>query len=76
MNWLDLGIAGASCVLNCSWWISPLWLLAYTLWRCPLTWPGFSMEALCGLWEFVKLSVASGVMLWFDLSFSLSLDDS
>ncbi|KAJ8628677.1 hypothetical protein MRB53_022000 [Persea americana] len=63
VNWLDLGIAGASCVLNCSWWISPLWLLAYTLWRCPLTWPGFSMEALCGLWEFVKLSVASGVML-------------
>ncbi|KAK0604023.1 hypothetical protein LWI29_011270 [Acer saccharum] len=30
---------------------------------CPLTWTGFSMEAFSGLWEFVKLSAASGVML-------------
>ncbi|KAK9270483.1 hypothetical protein L1049_026063 [Liquidambar formosana] len=30
---------------------------------CPLSWTGFSMEAFSGLWEFVRLSAASGVML-------------
>ncbi|KAK3042933.1 hypothetical protein RJ639_001009, partial [Escallonia herrerae] len=30
---------------------------------CPLTWAGFSIEAFSGLWEFTKLSAASGVML-------------
>jgi len=30
---------------------------------CPLTLSGFSMEAFFGLWEFLKLSAAFGVML-------------
>ncbi|KAJ6730303.1 PROTEIN DETOXIFICATION [Salix viminalis] len=30
---------------------------------CPSTWTGFSAQAFSGLWEFVKLSAASGVML-------------
>jgi hypothetical protein len=32
---------------------------------CPLTWNGFSIEAFSGLWEFTKLSAASGVMIWY-----------
>ncbi|XP_058096964.1 protein DETOXIFICATION 27-like [Magnolia sinica] len=61
---LDLGIVGATWVLNLSWWLSPLGLIAYTVWGgCPLTWTGFSMEAFSGLWELLKLSVASGIML-------------
>ncbi|KAL5982329.1 hypothetical protein ACLOJK_016400 [Asimina triloba] len=60
----QLGIGGATCVLNLTWCLSPLGMLAYTFWGgCPLTWTGFSMEAFAGLWEFFKLSVASGVML-------------
>ncbi|KAK6149761.1 hypothetical protein DH2020_017286 [Rehmannia glutinosa] len=31
--------------------------------KCKDTWTGFKWEALTGLWEFVKLSIASAVML-------------
>lgn len=39
-------------------------MYAYTAYGgCPLTWSGFSTQAFSGLWEFLKLSFASGVML-------------
>ncbi|KAL6960053.1 Protein DETOXIFICATION 27, partial [Sarracenia purpurea var. burkii] len=39
-------------------------MFGYTVWGgCPDTWSGFSVEAFSGLWEFIKLSTASGVML-------------
>ncbi|PON55424.1 Multi antimicrobial extrusion protein [Trema orientale] len=61
---LDFGVVGAAVALDISWWFTVLGLFVYSLcgW-CPLTWSGFSMQAFYGLWEFVKLSVASGVML-------------
>lgn len=31
--------------------------------RCKLTWTGFSLQAFSGLGEFLKLSIASAVML-------------
>nr|XP_023901325.1 protein DETOXIFICATION 27-like [Quercus suber] len=62
---LKLGVVGTAATLNFSWWVLVFGLLAYTICGgCPLTWTGFSIEAFSGLWEFVKLSVASGVMLW------------
>ncbi|KAK0576988.1 hypothetical protein LWI29_026281 [Acer saccharum] len=61
---LDYGIVGASIAFDISWWFSVLGLFVYsTCGGCPLTWSGFSMHAFSGLWEFVKLSAASGVML-------------
>nr|XP_015890678.1 protein DETOXIFICATION 27-like isoform X1 [Ziziphus jujuba var. spinosa] len=69
LNWffmyrIQTGLFGIIIILNISWWISVIGLLVYTLFGgCPLTWSGFSIEAFSGLWEFVKLSVASGVML-------------
>ncbi|XP_030542728.1 protein DETOXIFICATION 27-like [Rhodamnia argentea] len=58
------GIVGLSVVLDISWWILVLGLFGYTACGgCPLTWSGFSTEAFSGLWEFLKLSAASGVML-------------
>ena len=71
---LKLGVVGTAATLNFSWWVLVFGLLAYTICGgCPLTWTGFSIEAFSGLWEFVKLSVASGVMLWYPSFFSLSL---
>ena len=72
---LKLGVVGTAATLNFSWWVLVFGLLAYTICGgCPLTWTGFSIEAFSGLWEFVKLSVASGVMLWYhSLSLSLSV---
>ncbi|KAK2978858.1 hypothetical protein RJ640_010428 [Escallonia rubra] len=69
MSWLfvfglKLGVVGTVVTLNISWWILVLGLFAYTVCGgCPLTWAGFSIEAFSGLWEFTKLSAASGVML-------------
>ncbi|KAB2023703.1 hypothetical protein ES319_D06G037200v1 [Gossypium barbadense] len=64
VNVLDWGVIGASLALDISWWVGALGLYSYTvLGGCPLSWTGYSMEAFNGLWEFLKLSAASGVML-------------
>ncbi|KAK8586664.1 hypothetical protein V6N13_085691 [Hibiscus sabdariffa] len=61
---LQLGVVGTAVTLNFSWWVLVFGMFAYTVCGgCPLTWTGFSMEAFSGLWEFIKLSAASGVML-------------
>lgn len=62
----DFGIVGASIALDISWWVLVFGMFGYTTrGGCPLTWTGFSTQAFSGLWEFVKLSAASGVMLWY-----------
>ncbi|RZC57087.1 hypothetical protein C5167_004384 [Papaver somniferum] len=69
VNWLFIyklgfGIIGAAVTMNISWWIIVLVLCWYVVCGgCPETWTGFSTEAFSGLWEFFKLSAASGVML-------------
>ncbi|KMT08611.1 hypothetical protein BVRB_6g138880 [Beta vulgaris subsp. vulgaris] len=61
---LKCGIIGVAVTQNFGWWVVVFGLYGYTAFGgCPLTWTGFSMEAFSGLWEFVKLSTASGVML-------------
>lgn len=81
VSWLfvynfQLGVVGIAITLNFSWWVLVIGLMGYTVCGgCPLTWTGFSIEAFSGLWEFVKLSAASGVMLWslscsYDLTFT------
>lgn len=63
---LEYGVVGAAATINFSWWVLTLGLFGYTVWGgCPHTWGGFSLEAFSGLWEFVRLSTASGVMLWY-----------
>ncbi|KAL6849943.1 hypothetical protein ACP4OV_020570 [Aristida adscensionis] len=69
VTWLSVsrfqfGLAGVALTLSVSWWVTTLMLLTYvTCGGCPETWHGFSVEAFTGIWEFVKLSSASGVML-------------
>ncbi|KAK3042934.1 hypothetical protein RJ639_001010 [Escallonia herrerae] len=61
---LQLGVIGTALSLNFSWWLIVFGLFLYCVCGgCPLSWTGFSIEAFSGLWEFVKLSAASGVML-------------
>ncbi|KAG8373416.1 hypothetical protein BUALT_Bualt11G0022000 [Buddleja alternifolia] len=61
---LRLGLIGTAVTLNFSWWVVVVGLFLYTVCGgCPLTWTGFSGEAFSGLWEFLKLSASSGVML-------------
>ncbi|KAH0455519.1 hypothetical protein IEQ34_015551 [Dendrobium chrysotoxum] len=69
MTWLFVyryrfGLFGTAMVLNFSWWVGAGLLMAFVLYGgCRETWKGFSMLAFDGLWEFLKLSAASGVML-------------
>ncbi|MED6152653.1 Protein DETOXIFICATION 27 [Stylosanthes scabra] len=61
---LKVGVVGTTSTINFSWWVLTLGLFGYTvLGGCPQTWTGFSLEAFVGLWEFVKLSASSGLML-------------
>jgi multidrug resistance protein, MATE family len=68
---LRFGLAGIALTLNFSWWATGAMLFAYVACGgCPDTWHGFSLEAFAGMWEFVKLSSASGVMLWYARTFA------
>ncbi|CAK9320563.1 unnamed protein product [Citrullus colocynthis] len=61
---LKMGVIGIAVTCNISWWVMPIVQMGYTVCGgCPLTWTGFSVDAFSGVWEFVKLSAASGVML-------------
>ncbi|KAA8515497.1 hypothetical protein F0562_018892 [Nyssa sinensis] len=62
---IGLGLIGASLVLSLSWWIIVAAQFAYILMsdKCKDTWTGFRLEAFSGLWEFVRLSAASAIML-------------
>ncbi|KAG2666157.1 hypothetical protein I3760_15G042700 [Carya illinoinensis] len=60
----DFGLVGAAVSLDISWWVMVFGLYGYVVCGgCPLTLSGFSVEAFSGLWAFLKLSAASGVML-------------
>ncbi|KAL8514034.1 hypothetical protein ACS0TY_013230 [Phlomoides rotata] len=61
---LRVGIVGIALTLDFSWWMSVLGMFVYSVcgW-CPNSWTGFSRQAFTGLWDFFKLSLASGVML-------------
>ncbi|XP_065878143.1 protein DETOXIFICATION 40-like isoform X2 [Euphorbia lathyris] len=62
---MGLGLFGVSLVLSLSWWVIVTGQFVYILRssRCKETWRGFDLQAFSGIWEFVKLSVASAVML-------------
>ncbi|CAH9110590.1 unnamed protein product [Cuscuta europaea] len=59
-----LGVVPIAMTLNFSWFVILCGMFGYAICGgCPLTWPGFSVQAFSGLWDFFKLSVSSGVML-------------
>ncbi|KAL7154791.1 hypothetical protein ABFS83_03G026600 [Erythranthe nasuta] len=61
---LRVGIVGIALTLDFSWWMSVLGMFVYSVCGgCRDSWTGFSREAFVGLWDFFKLSLASGVML-------------
>ncbi|XP_047322468.1 protein DETOXIFICATION 30-like [Impatiens glandulifera] len=61
---LDMGLPGAAVVLNGSWWFIVAAQIVYILsGTCGDAWSGFSWKAFQNLWGFLKLSLASAVML-------------
>lgn len=69
LSWLfiirfDMGVIGAAMTLNISGWVPPIAQFIYIVCGgCPQTWAGMSIHAWDDLWPYVKLSVASGVMM-------------
>lgn len=66
MSVLECGILGAALSLSLSWWVLVISTGLYILLSpsCRQTWTGFSMKAFTGLWPYLKLTVASAIMLW------------
>ncbi|KAL2483411.1 MATE efflux family protein [Forsythia ovata] len=72
LNVLGWGLLGAALVLSFSWWIIVVAQFVYIVKteRCKTTWMGFSWMAFSGLWDFLKLSTASAVMLCLETWYS------
>lgn len=63
---LGWGLVGAAVVLNASWWFIDLAQMFYIFsGTCGRAWNGFSWKAFHNLWAFIRLSLASAVMLWY-----------
>lgn len=62
---LGWGLLGAALMLSFSWWIIVIAQFVYILVsdRCKYTWTGLSWQAFSGLWDFLKLSIASAIMI-------------
>lgn len=70
LNWivvtkLKYGIVGAAVAGDISLWLTVLANVVYVTSGCfPAAWTGFSWKAFKSLASFVKLSLASAIMLW------------
>ncbi|KAI8549740.1 hypothetical protein RHMOL_Rhmol06G0048800 [Rhododendron molle] len=61
---LGWGLTGAAIVLNTSWWLIVIVQLLYIfVTKSDGAWSGFTWLAFADLWGFVKLSLASAIML-------------
>ncbi|KAB2609822.1 protein TRANSPARENT TESTA 12-like [Pyrus ussuriensis x Pyrus communis] len=68
------GLVGAAVVLNASWWFMVLAQLGYIFsGTCGQAWVGFSWKAFQNLWAFVKLSLASAIMLCLEVWYFMAL---
>ncbi|GKV22970.1 hypothetical protein SLEP1_g32769 [Rubroshorea leprosula] len=71
---LGWGLVGAAVVLNASWWFIDVTQFAYILsGTCGRAWAGFSLKAFQNLWGFVRLSLASAVMLCLEIWYFMAL---
>ncbi|GLT58145.1 hypothetical protein SLA2020_310650 [Shorea laevis] len=73
LNWLmvsklKLGLLGAAMAGNISWWLQVIVMVIYVIGGFfPDSWTGFSLLAFKSLSGFVKLSLASAIMLCLEL---------
>ncbi|KAG4936085.1 hypothetical protein JHK85_051004 [Glycine max] len=71
---LRWGLVGAAVVLNASWWFIDLAQLVYIMGgACGEAWSGFTFKAFHNLWGFVRLSLASAVMLCLEVWYFMAL---
>ncbi|KAK4476598.1 hypothetical protein RD792_015756 [Penstemon davidsonii] len=67
------GLAGAAVAYDISAWGIALAQVGYVMGWCEESWKGFSWLAFKELWAFVKLSVASAIMLCLEIWYFMSI---
>ncbi|OAY32527.1 hypothetical protein MANES_13G025200v8 [Manihot esculenta] len=71
---LGWSLVGAAVVLNASWWFIDLAQFLYIIsGSCGRAWNGFSWKAFQSLWGFVRLSLASAVMICLEIWYLYAL---
>ncbi|KAL5777917.1 hypothetical protein ACOSP7_010843 [Xanthoceras sorbifolium] len=71
---LGWGLTGAAITLNTSWWLIVILQLLYIfITKSDGAWSGFTWLAFADLWSFVKLSLASAVMLCLEFWYLMVL---
>ncbi|KAM1133349.1 hypothetical protein ACFX19_043317 [Malus domestica] len=71
---LGWGLTGAAITLNASWWLIIIGQLLYIfITKSDGAWSGFSWLAFSDLWGFIKLSLASAVMLCLEFWYLMIL---
>ncbi|KAK4402752.1 protein DETOXIFICATION 30 [Sesamum angolense] len=69
-----VGMVGGATMLDASWWFIVVAQLIYILsGTCGKAWTGFTLRAFQNLWGFVRLSVASAVMLCLETWYFMAL---
>ncbi|KAG8366050.1 hypothetical protein BUALT_Bualt17G0035700 [Buddleja alternifolia] len=71
---LRWGLAGGALVLNASWWFLVVTQMIYIFCgACGEAWSGFSWKAFQHVWAFVRLSIASAVMICLEVWYFTAL---
>ncbi|KAL6635378.1 hypothetical protein ACP70R_028049 [Stipagrostis hirtigluma subsp. patula] len=70
---LGWGVAGAAAAYDVSSWFTSVAQVAYVVACCKEGWTGLSRAAFRDLWAFVKLSLASAVMLCLEIWYMMVL---
>ncbi|KMT16203.1 hypothetical protein BVRB_3g053620 [Beta vulgaris subsp. vulgaris] len=70
---LGWGMVGAAAAYNITSWVITIAQVVYVFGWCKDAWSGFSLLAFKDMWAFVKLSVASAVMLCLEIWYMMSI---
>lgn len=70
---LGWGMVGAAAAFNFTSWLIPIAQVVYIFGWCKDSWLGFSWAAFKDIWAFVRLSVASAVMLCLEVWYMMSI---
>nr|XP_004234431.1 protein DETOXIFICATION 35-like isoform X1 [Solanum lycopersicum] len=68
-----LGTDGAALAFNITGWADAIAQFIYVVGWCKDAWTGWSLSALNEIWAFVRLSVASAVMLCLEMWYMMSI---
>ncbi|XP_021751985.1 protein DETOXIFICATION 35-like [Chenopodium quinoa] len=70
---LGWGLQGAAAAYNIARWVTAICQVVYAFGWCRDAWTGFTWAAFKDIWAFVRLSIASAVMLCLEIWYMMSI---